>query len=300
MDLKRILSLNQGSIARPPVLNCQVFTGEEDRDEFRQFLLQFENLVGDREDLQDSVKLQYLKAYTAGLALREIKHLSNTNVNYEIAMKILKKRFLNVPLLVDNLLSKICSQSKLNGHNIDSIYKYIAEMRAYFYELKEFGYDFFEQSSGNKMASHILMQKLPDQFFVELRLVTGENYPSLSDIFDNYEGVLRTLEILHIRNRKDNSKKVLSCQTSFKSFQENETNINTSTAVRSNKGETKEADTVCKMCFTKGHFMGQCSLYATPKQRKDRCLELELCSNCYSSRHTSEKCPALLMGLPKG
>jgi len=37
VDLKRILSLNQGSIARPPVLNCQVFTGEEDRDEFRQF-----------------------------------------------------------------------------------------------------------------------------------------------------------------------------------------------------------------------------------------------------------------------
>ena len=59
-----------------PHISCDSFSGE-DKDvlKFSEFLNKFNNLIGHRSNLSDSVKLSYLKGYLTGYASKVIDYL---------------------------------------------------------------------------------------------------------------------------------------------------------------------------------------------------------------------------------
>ena len=72
--------------------------------------------------------------------------------------------------------------------------KYLSEIKSYLYELQQYNVNFFQEgSSGNILMSHMIMNKLPKILVKELINRINNNYPSLEQIFNSYNKVLKTL-----------------------------------------------------------------------------------------------------------
>jgi len=100
---------SRGELKLPklPELKCASFDGEGTSQlQFHSFLAQYNNVVGFREDLSGSMKLTYLKSYLKGYAYKLVQHLQIVDLNYKIAIDLLKAEFLNIECLVDDLLKK--------------------------------------------------------------------------------------------------------------------------------------------------------------------------------------------------
>ena len=52
-------------------------------------------MVGLRSNLSGSTKLTYLKSFMKGYAAKVLHHLQVTDANYDIAISLLEKEFLN-------------------------------------------------------------------------------------------------------------------------------------------------------------------------------------------------------------
>ena len=64
-------------------------------------------MVGLRTTLSNSTKLTYLKNYVKGYAYKLISHLQISDVNYQIAIEVLEKEFLNKEALIDELFKTL-------------------------------------------------------------------------------------------------------------------------------------------------------------------------------------------------
>lgn len=321
-ELKQILKeISPKQELKIPALKCSTFKGESDRFQFRSFILSFENTFGCRTDISSAAKLQYLKAHLSGFALRDIEHLSNVAENYSTAMKILKDLYLDKPFIIDSLLHKIDSAPVLSGRNFDEVRAFIAEVRAYTHELKEFELDFLEEETpGCKLVSHLVVDKLPASFLRELKLDTKEEYPSINIIFERYHHILKSLEKFQKRNvvssssslkpkgNRNNSppkeRKSSSFNASSKRGECEEasskpsTSMTRSTVTNGNSSVGNTSSVECKIC-NGNHYMSSCNTYATPSARRERCIELGMCGNCSSLKHNSSGCPAKRYGLTR-
>ncbi|KAL7630189.1 UNVERIFIED_CONTAM: hypothetical protein RMT77_019672 [Armadillidium vulgare] len=282
-----------------PALKCKTFSGESDRFQFRSFLLSFENVFGSRRDLSDAAKLQYLKAHLSSIALKDVEHLPNVDDNYEVALQILKDLYLDVPFIIDCLFHKIDTAPVIDNKNLEAVRAFISEVRAHLHELKEFELDFMEEgSAGCKLLSHIVVDKLPSSFLRELKIETKVEYPSINIILDNYHMILKSMERIRGKNpshasafkKSSNGKKTSSFQNSTYSRQEN------TTSPKKSNISSESSFVKCKLCDG-AHFMSSCTVYSSPASRKERCIEIELCSSCSSTKHKSKQCPAKRYGL---
>ena len=87
--LKELAKIN--SETKAPNLKCITFEGsEKDRNDFSNFLIQFNNAVGCK-NISDSSKMQLLVSYLRGYALKLIQHLPIKNENYLACLGLLKK-----------------------------------------------------------------------------------------------------------------------------------------------------------------------------------------------------------------
>ena len=68
-----------------PVLSCGTFSGEgSNSNEFHTFITSFNNIIGNRTNINNSTKLTYLKTYLRGYALKIIQHLQINDGKYRI------------------------------------------------------------------------------------------------------------------------------------------------------------------------------------------------------------------------
>src|ERR1044072_4672653 len=284
-----------------PALKCKTFSGESDRFQFRSFLLSFENVFGSRRDLSDAAKLQYLKAHLSSMALKDVEHLPNVDDNYEVALQILKDLYLDVPFIIDCLFHKIDTAPVIDNKNLEAVRTFISEVRAHLHEVEEFELDFMEEvSAGCNFLSHIVVDKFPTSFLRELKIETKVEYPSINIILDNYHMILKSMERIRGKNpsqtstfkKSSNGKKTSSFQNSTYSRQEN------TTSPKKSNISSESSSVNCKLCDG-AHFMSSCTVYSSPASRKERCIEIELCSSCSSTKHKSKQCPAKRYGLSR-
>ena len=93
------------SDGKPPTLTCGTFNGKEkDKFAYHNFLNQFNNVIGSRKHLSASAKLSNLVGYLKGYALKQVSHLSITDENYAIALKLLNDEFLDREFIIDETL----------------------------------------------------------------------------------------------------------------------------------------------------------------------------------------------------
>ena len=89
-------------------LDCPVFLGNHtDKFEFVNWLAQYDTVMSANKNLKDSFKLKFLQSKAQGDAGIFIKHLELKDDNYQVAIDLLKKHFLDIEYIRDELIKKI-------------------------------------------------------------------------------------------------------------------------------------------------------------------------------------------------
>ena len=320
--------------ALPPALSCNLFYGDRDKNDFKTFLSQFENIVGSKESLSDSSKLQYLKSFLRGSAYRLICHLGNVNENYSTALNLLNGEYLDESKIVHDMLNTITNAPCFNNSDLDKLRSWLNEVRAMMLELCNFNVDFFvEDSPGNILLSLILVKKLPPIFLKELISKIDNSYPKLNDIFENYNRILTNLSVVKQCQKRDidtnpvksrvytnagarpkmaNFKTIIAKPNervdlnsnnklhpiTKRPFKINKNSAATTSSALSNVVNKKQNDVFsCKFCSVDGHSMVTCPNYKSFDQRIMRCKDLGLCTHCSSAKHDDLQCPGYRYGL---
>ena len=117
----------------------------------------------------------------------------------------------------------------------------------------------------------------------------GTNYPTIKDIFDNYNETIKTL-IKTSRKNNFNPER----NNAYPSKKNNNNPEEESKNVSAQENFTTRADSIpscCKLCKKKKSYpMSRSSTYASAQTRQARCRELNLCTLCTSTRHKTKDC----------
>ena len=123
-------------------------------------MLQFSNCVDACGKLSDANKLTYLRSYVTGYAFNVISHLSISDDNYTVALKLLKDEFLDIPFIIDESFKTLIASSPKFDPDFAGARSYINECRALVYELKQYQVDLLDvNTSGCNLLSHIIFFK---------------------------------------------------------------------------------------------------------------------------------------------
>ena len=292
------------SDALKPKLHCPTFSGKNsDRLEFKNFLVQFKNCVDANGTLPGSVKLTYLRSYLTDYALKIISHLTINDSNYDIAIKLLKDEFLDEEFITDEFLKQLCNETPKYDTEFNNVRQYLNETRAILYELKSYNVDLLQDNTaGSKLASHIVFSKLPNIIKKELVHKVNSNYPSLKDLLENYNDIIKTLARTSYKKDKYNDKSNANDKNNANDKDKGQSNNKYNrlgakpkqATTLENFATTTETNltykSLCKFCNIEGHSMYSCAGYPTFSARIQRCKELRLCENCSSLKHDSKKC----------
>ena len=97
---------NIQSNAKVPRMQCVKFSGiSNDRFCFNNLFSQFENYVANMQS--NSSKLSYLRSVLTDYAFSITSHLTITDANYEIAVNLLKAKFLDNEYIFDEIFCEI-------------------------------------------------------------------------------------------------------------------------------------------------------------------------------------------------
>ena len=139
-----------------------------------------------------------------------------------------------------------------------------------------------------------MFAKLPSILQRELVHKVGTNYPTIKDIFDNYNETIKTLiKTSRKNNFNPERNNDYPNRKKKKKTQKNNNPKAESKNVSALENFTTRADSIpscCKLCKKEGHPMSRCSTYASAQTRQARCRELNLCTLCTSTRHKTNDC----------
>ena len=254
-----------------------------------------------------SAKLTYLRSYLQGYAYKIISHLSITDENYETALSLLKAEFLDLEFITDEYFRQIVNTQPKYDQDWENVRQYLNETRAALHELKSYNIDLLdENTAGNKFVSHLIFHKLPNTIRREFVHKVNTNFPSINQIFENYNDIIKTLSRTSYKKDFDKTKDHNSGSArqpksnSYKGQSDRE--HQTPTGGKSKPHSTLEnfqtktekggfyKSMCCKFCNTDTHSMFNCPKYTSHTARADRCKELNLCVSCSGSNHESKKC----------
>ena len=281
-----------------PELKLDCFTGEGSNNlEFHSFITKFNNMVGLRTTLSNSTKLTYLKNYVKGYAYKLISHLQISDVNYQIAIEVLEKEFLNKEALIDELFKTLIELKPDFDKDLMKTKVFLNDVKCILSDLCTYDCDLLCSDSSKSFISHMVFGKLPFNFRQEMIRRTNCNYPNIDMIFDNYSDVVKTLNLRFKGNYvpKNDPVQNKSVKTSVDKYAYStppvQQHASTAENVRHNYPEYKIRN--CKFCNATNHSMFNCKKFPGHESRLERCKELNLCLNCSSLRHHKSACKPL-------
>ena len=275
-----------------PEMSCDSFNGEGTTSlQYHEFLSQFNNIIGLRPNLTKSTKFSYLKTYLRGYALKLVQHLQVSEQNYDIALDLLSKEFLNKDSIVDDLIRKLLDLKPKFDPSFRETKIFINDVRCIISDLVLYDIKVIQEIAANTIISHVVFNKLPNVFKQELVRKIDKNFPTLQEIFDSYVEIVRTLSLRQNRVVETPVK----AQKPFKSYTISKTSQVKPTEKPTEKpSEKTEYPKMCKFCVSTSHSTLHCKKYSTPIDRKNRCVELNLCEACSSQKHSLANCRSKL------
>ena len=136
-------------------------------------------------------------------------------------------------------------------------------------------------TAGHSLISHIVFNKFPAVVKKEFIHQLSNNYPSITDILDNYHKVLNTLSRTCSVRPKTNKTFTKSASRFKESNEKKSTVLNYKTTFSKKK---------CKLCSSDEHSLGLCSTFTSYEDKLARLRELTLCTRCAGSGHTENNC----------
>ena len=280
-------------------IKLPIFSGHQgDVMEFKDFLTLFMDLIGDNPSYQGDTKLLYLKSQLRGSALDVVKHLSNDEESFELAVSFLKKQYMDKDVVVEHHIKKIKELRK--PETVEELRTFFNSARTSLYELKRNGYSFEGDTLGSRVMSCLICEKLPISFKEKLALKVATDYPTCEDLLNNYTDIIKSLE------KMGHDKKVRSNPGNAKPINTGKAKVTADSRSRQPQGslhmfqtevrkETHAGPKPCKLC-SGVHSMLKCTTYTDARQRISRLKQLKLCVNC-SGQHETAECHGKKKGL---
>ena len=184
-------------IVKPPQIQIPgpTFGGSEMATDHMNFLSRFENWVVGMAN--DAERLNFLKCSLTDRALRLINHLSYTNTNYQRALSLLKKEYLNIDEIIDQIFQDILDYIPKKEIFYLEFGEFISRTASLLEELgNTYSSDFSEDNSGGaRLMAKILFLKFPKELKGEMIGLTGRRIPSLSSILELTGGAIKQLQV---------------------------------------------------------------------------------------------------------
>ena len=153
-------------------IKLPLFHGDKSDVEYNDFITQFNNVIGSSKAYSPSSKLLYLKNQLRGEAYNVIKHLSNDDENFDIAIQFLNREFADLNVCIDRHLNRLFHTYCPQNDSVEGTKNYLNTIRAACYELKNFDFDpLLPDSFGDRALSYLLMEKLPKNFKSKLGIM---------------------------------------------------------------------------------------------------------------------------------
>ena len=129
-----------------------MFSGEGTAQlDYHLFSTSFNDVVGNRSNISNAVKLNYLKSYLKGYASKIINHLAIQDENQDVALSLLNSEFLDEQAIVDDLIKKLLN---LNP----KFYKSFSETKLFVIEARCIISDFLPMWRGGHIGKALACQ----------------------------------------------------------------------------------------------------------------------------------------------
>ena len=265
-----------GSQVKLPKLDLKKFDGEISN--WPTFWDAFESSIHNNMKLAAIDKFNYLNSLLMKPASDAISGLSLTATNYEEAVAILKKRFVNKQQIISRHMDILLSINPVNSsQNIDKLRHLYDTLEAHVRSLKSLG---VPSDSYGTLLSSIIMNKLPsDLRLVISREVKDEEW-QLDRILHVLENELEARERAAVRD-------VAQSTSEVKSFKRDQPRMKPTTTALLTKA-TGPTCTYCKM----NHASNSCTTVTNVAARKEILKKHGRCFVCLRRGHISRNCPS--------
>uniref|UniRef100_A0A8D8UC74 Peptidase aspartic putative domain-containing protein n=1 Tax=Cacopsylla melanoneura TaxID=428564 RepID=A0A8D8UC74_9HEMI len=270
-----------------PKITLPTFSG--DVSHFQEFWDCFNAAVDSRSDLNNSVKLTYLKSVLSGQAASLVFGLRITDDNYQIAKNILLERY-DIPQLVTSKLFKELMNLKPLSTRTSDVHKFYTEveMRLKLLEshncniehaiLRDHLFELVSYSTQNKLVEekgvHITVQSIRESINKELRL------SQIREAFQYHPGESVSVSKVNQGHRQ-------TTNPYFRGVGNKSYLPTTSALVSSNVSAAITYP--CVFCNSDKHANYECNKYRSVDERRQRMLDR--CFLCLSQSHFFGNCP---------
>ncbi|XP_055542986.1 uncharacterized protein LOC129728564 [Wyeomyia smithii] len=258
-----------------PQLNIPVFAGE--RKNWRSFKDLFESTIHKRDDLMDSVKMQYLFSYLDGEAKRMVYSFPISDANYREAWETLVAHYDKNKYTVFALIREFVDQPAAG--NANGLKKILAVSDDVIRQLKALGNEY---ETRDPWLIHLLLEKVDrgTRSLWAQKIIDVEN-PSFTDFLDFLQKRCDALETCLAFGKKtyDTVKK------EYPKTSGNERKLQTFHAAATAVPQT------CGKC-SKDHPVYQCESFKAMdlSARRELVVSSKLCYNCLRPSHTAKRC----------
>jgi hypothetical protein len=259
-------------IAKLPPINLPSFEGNY--IEWVNFKNTFDSMIHDRNDLTNIQKFHYLKSSVKGEAQKLIVHLAITHDNYVTAYNLLKSRFENKRIIVQQHVSTIINLPQVTKGSPASLRQLLDGLSTNLSILQNLD---IPVQSWDIILIQLMLSKLDYQSRREWETsCKTTNIPTLKEFSDILTNHCLTLEALS-DSHKGKSSTIEKPKQSQKSF----------VSVK-NETSTKK----CLYCNKSNHYLYQCKefLSLAVSNRIDQINKRKLCKNCLRTNHDSDSC----------
>ena len=287
-----------------------------DRLKFKDWLSEFYSVINLNPLWDENRKLTFLRQQILGDAATFIAHLDTGVGNYDRAIQALKDEYLNEEYNVDELFRQLLQESPERDVTYQKTAIYLASVRNKLHTLKNhYDTDLIDpSSSGHKLLSHIVFNKLSSELRRDFKARTQKDYPTFKEIMEKQASVIHN--IVSTRSRTKNFNDNYGKHKGSKPSKDGAPQLNYGTNVQNvnaqasagghlafqNKPLTsdplhklpsdqkKKKPPHCRFCIADGHTDASCHNYVSRDQRLARCKELSLCQLCASATHKEDSC----------
>lgn len=249
-----------------PKLQLPKFNGKP--SEWKGFIALFDRMVHNNLNLDNGLKIEYLKTCVEGEASRLINHVDPTPENYILCYETLKKRFDNKREIMCQLLDQMLKIPKMkseDGNLLKNIHDTTYES---IMAIQSIGIDLC--NSDNMVLAHIMLHKLDVNTIMnyECQLKDVREPQSLKNLLEYMENRFMAIRSAHLQT--DNF-------SHTKKFEK--------------KSTEKNITGKCILC-NEAHILFKCTAFGkkTVQERMDFARNKRLCMNCFSDQHKTAEC----------
>ncbi|KAI4480708.1 hypothetical protein M0802_014145 [Mischocyttarus mexicanus] len=267
--------------SRLPELTVPRFEGEYLK--WPEFKAMFSSVIGERENLSELERFQYLKSAVAGSAATLINHLPPMDSSFSTAWSLLTARYENERLIVNSHLERLLALEPMKYRRSSSLLKAVDIIN----ETTQGLLALTGQDCSNCLMVHLIVRLLDRDTREnwESTLSNSTKYPTLGQLVAFLTMRARTLETLERTTQSTSTQgsahKKASCQNSHQTIKPKEPPL---------KPAQPQVSYPCDFCGG-NHYVVACPDFcAMSLDNRVRTVDsLRLCCNCLG-RHTLRNC----------